>query len=523
MDIFWIGIAFICGMLVTRIKLPPLVGYLAAGALLAAYGYESGNALKEIAHLGVLFLLFTVGLHLRLRNILRTEVLGTSGIHLVFSTFIFAPIAFTFGYGATGSIIIGLILGFSSTVLTAKNLERRNEMGAFHGRVAIGILIFQDLVAIALLGLTSGEVPSPWSVALLGLPLIRPAIIKLAELITEEELHLLFSLMLAIGGGTLFDELGLSSELGALATGMLLSGHPVADELSEKLWGLKEAFLVGFFLEVGLAGLPGLQDFYLALIALVLLPVKALLFFGLLLLFKLRARTSFIATMSLTSYSEFTLIAGSVAASAGFIPVSVVVAFALLTALSFALNAPLVIWEERLWQRTEDWLVKFERNVRHPDQQTISLGSAEFLVVGMGNAGRAAYDLLKQQEKNVVGLDIDPARIQSNLAEGRRVIYGDIRDPELWENLDLSDIKSVILAIANYEAKVQATRFMRTNRYQGAIYALTMRESEHKVLQEAGASAVCLPITQAGRKLAELSLSDEISPGGLVLDANFRQ
>ncbi len=518
MDILWVGAAFIFGMLVSRIKLPPLVGYLAAGAVLSAYGYEAGAALHEIAHLGILFLLFTVGLHLRIKNIVRAEVLGTGGIHLLVSTALFAPLALAFGYGLAASIIIGLVLGFSSTVLTAKNLERRGELGAFHGRIAIGILILQDLVAVLLLGLTSGTTPSPWSLALLALPLARPGLVKLLKMSEEEELKLLFGLILAIGGGAIFEGLGLSSELGALLAGMLLSGHKVADDLSKKLWGLKEAFLVGFFLEVGLTGLPNLHEFYLALAALALLPVKALLFFVLMLAFKLRARTSFVATISLTSYSEFTLIAGTVASTAGLIPPGMVVAFAFLTAVSFALNAPLSIWEEKLWQKLETTLSRYERDVRHPDQQLLSLGSAEYLVVGMGNAGQAAYDRFRKDKRNVVGMDIDPARIERNLSEGRRVIYGDMQDMDLWDSLDLNNIRSVILAIGTQEAKVNATKYLRNNNFAGQILALTSRESEQQALKEAGASAVCLPIMQAGRKLAELSLSDEIDPGEISLN-----
>lgn len=403
MDILWVGVAFIFGMMVSHIKLPPLVGYLAAGVILGAYGYEAGTALHEVAHLGVLFLLFTVGLHLRLKNITRIEVFGTGSIHLLATTAIFIPVSLALGYDLSSSVIIGIVLGFSSTVLTAKNLERRGELGAFHGRVAIGILILQDMVAIALLGLTSGTVPSPWSLMLLGLPLLRPIVNKIVELSQEEELKLLLALMLAIGGGTLFEELGLSSELGALAAGMMLSGHEIAEELGEKLWGLKEAFLVGFFLEVGLTGMPGLQDFYLVLAALALLPVKSPLYFCLMLGFKLRARTSFITTISLTSYSEFTLIAGSVAASAGLIPPGVVMGLALLTAVSFALNAPLSMWENQLWAKLESKLITLERDVPHPDQQTISLGSANFLIAGMGNAGQAAYDLLKNKGKKCRG------------------------------------------------------------------------------------------------------------------------
>lgn len=507
MDILWVGLAFLAGMLVSKIKLPPLVGYLAAGGVLAYGGYEAGNMLHEIAHLGVLFLLFTVGLHLRFKNIIRPEVLGAGSIHLLITTAIFLPISFAFGYSLVPAVIISLVLGFSSTVLAAKSLERRRELGAYHGRVAIGILILQDMVAIVLLALTGGSSPSPWSLALLGLPLLRPAAIKLIELSEEEELKLLLALMLAIGGGSLFASLGLSSELGALVAGMLLSGHRQADELSEKLWGLKEAFLVGFFLEVGLSGLPSLNDFYLVLVGLLILPVKAVLFYGLFLAFKLRSRTSFLASISLTSYSEFTLIAGTVAASAGLIPQGVVIAFALLAAISFALNAPLAIWEEQLWARMESMLVRFQRDVKHPDQLAPSLGAAEYLVVGMGTAGQAAYDRLKSDDEQVVGMDIDPARIEENLKEGRRVVYGDMQDTELWRDLDLGDIKAVMLALGTPEAKVNATRLMREKGFGGNIYALTMREEEFNDLREAGASAVCIPITQAGRQLAELSLS----------------
>ncbi|MDX1670878.1 MAG: cation:proton antiporter family protein [Balneolaceae bacterium] len=521
MDVLWISSAFLLGILFSRIKLPPLVGYLAAGALLAAYGYESGPVLEEIAHLGVIFLLFTVGLHLRIKNIVRAEVIGAGGIHLIISTGLFMPVAMIFGYSLIPSLIIGLALGFSSTVLTAKNLERRNELGAFHGRVAIGILILQDLAAIVLLGLTSGTTPSPWSLGLLVLPLLRPAFIKLLDLSQEEELRLLFALLLALGGGALFKVVGLSSELGALVAGMMLSGHKGADDLAKKLWGLKEAFLVGFFLEIGLTGLPTINDLYFVVVLLMLLPLKAVLFFILMIAFKLRSRTSFIATISLTSYSEFMLIAGSVAVTSGFLPESIVIAMALLVAISFAINAPLANREEAIWERLDPFLTRFERDVRHPDQQIVSLGASEYLVVGMGNAGQAAYDRLKKEQQHVVGMDIDPARIQRNLTAGRRVVYGDMQDPDLWVDLDLSHIKSIMIAIGTPEAKVQATRLIRKSGFEGKIVALTMRPEEHESLRESGASAVCIPITQAGEKLAEFSLSDNLEDDSMTLNLEY--
>ena len=518
MEILWLGLAYALGMGVQALRLPPLIGYLAAGILLSAFSVDiNEEIIHQIGHLGVLLLLFTVGLHLRLKNIIRPEVFGAGGIHLAVSAIIFGFLAFAFGYDPVASLIIGVLLGFSSTVLAAKALEARGELGAYHARVSIGILILQDLVAIVILALTGGGLPSLWSLGLLALPFLRPLLIRLLTASGHEELQLLYGIILAIGTGTLFEVLGLSSELGALVAGALLSGHGAADELGEKLWGIKEAFLVGFFLEVGLAGLPNMEALVFSLVILALLPIKSVMFFFLLVGFKLRSRNSFMVTATLSSYSEFTLIAGVAAAAAGFIPESAIIVFALVTAASYAINAPISSGANQIWNKLEFKLLPFERDVKHPGQQVFNLGGANYLVMGMGQAGTASYEYLKERGHRVTGMDIDPAVLEENLKARRRVVYGDTQDPELWQNIDLSEVKAVILAVRNPEAKVQATKMMRENKYENDIYALTMRDDEHVHLREAGANAVCLPLKQAGQKLAELSISEEID-GSMSLE-----
>lgn len=506
MDIIWVGVAFIFGFTVSRIELPPLVGYLAAGLALAGWGYEPGEMLKEISHLGVIFLLFTVGLHIRIKNIVRIDILGVGITHLIISTAVFTPVCLWFGFDLQAAVIISITLGFSSTVLTAKNLEMRNEVGAFYGRTAIAILILQDLVAIALIAYTGGGMPSLWGLSLFAIPVLRPFLIRFLGAIREDELWMLFGLGLAMGGAYLFEFFNLSGELGALAAGMLLAPDERADKIGKKMWGVKEAFLVGFFLEVGLTGLPSVEDLYFIGALLLLLPLKSILFFSLFMFFRLRARTGFLATVSLTSFSEFTLIAGAVAISNGFLPGNTIVILGLLTAISYAINAPITINEEKIWKKWEDFLLRLERDVRHPEHQTLSLGSAEYLIIGMGNAGKAAYDKLKEQNKAVVGMDIDPERIERNLEKGRRVLYGDIQDTDLWSNLDLSKVQSVMIAMGNEQVKENATKTLRTMGFDGLIYVLTMREEEAEIMQKAGASAVSIPIKEAGERLAELSV-----------------
>ena len=505
MDIIWIGLAFLFGFAASRIQLPPLVGYLVAGLVLSIGGYEPGITLHEISHLGVIFLLFTVGLHIRIKNIFRLDIAGVSLSHMVISSIIFACVARLVGLSLPAAIVLAIILSFSSTVLTAKNLERRNELGAFYGRTAIAILVIQDLVAIALIAFTGGGTPSIWAFSLLALPFLAPLLIKLLGEIHDDEIWMLLGLGLALGGAALFEAFHLSEELGALAAGMLLAPDERAERVNEKMWSIKEAFLVGFFLEVGLTGFPDASGFSLLIVLVLLLPLKTILFFVLSTQFRLRSRTSFLASISLTSYSEFTLIAGAVAIQSGFLPSEILVVLGLLTAVSYAVNSPLSIKEEKLWNLWHDFLMKFERKVTHPEHQAVSLGDAEFLIVGMGNAGKAAYDKLKEKGKPVIGMDIDPNRIERNLAQGREVVYGDLQDRDLWINLDMENIKSVMIAMGTEPVKENATKTLRASGFEGLVYVLTMREEEAKIMQRAGASAISIPIKEAGERLAELS------------------
>lgn len=243
--------AFALGLLASRLALP-LVGYLVAGFLLAGTGIRGTAFLHQIAEIGVLLLLFSVGLKLRLKDLLDPRVLLSGGLHLG----LFATLAFLY----TKNLPLAIALGFSSTVLVAKVLEDKKELTSYHGRIALGILVFQDLVAVGLLTLYGGEGVSPWAALVLLFPLLRQGVAWLLEKSGHEELLVLFGLGMALGSGELFQHVGLSPELGALFTGALLSGHAKSAELTKGLWSLKEAFLVAFFLDIGLReGLQGLD------------------------------------------------------------------------------------------------------------------------------------------------------------------------------------------------------------------------------------------------------------------------
>jgi len=502
------------GLAASFAKLPPLVGYLGGGLALYGVGVTSSELLHEIGQVGVLLLLLAVGLHIRLRSVLRPEVLGAGVAHLALSSVLFTAVGLTFGIGIGAAVLIAVVLSFSSTVLGAKALEARNELEAYQGRIAIGILILQDLVAIALLVLGGLSSPSPWALLLLLAPVARPLLLNLLAASRHGELLLLYGLLLALGGGALFERLGMSSELGALAAGALLAGHPKSDELSEKLWGLREAFLVAFFLEIGLAGLPSAGGMLFVFVFLLLLPLKGVLYFLLLTLFRLRARTSFVVGVSLTSYSEFALIVGAATAGSGLIPDSSVGILALTVVLSFVVSAPLNRAVHSLYSRLESLLLRFERATEHPDETPQFLGSARSLVVGMGRTGTAAYEALYERRMSPVGLDSDPAKIEWHRREGRRVIYGDAEDPELLDHLDLDRLEAVIVAVPDFEARMRAVEGLRKRGFTGVIGTIGMYPEEEAPLREAGADLVRHPLSEAGFGLAEQSLELRVPARG---------
>jgi len=503
-EAIWISFAFGLGLLVKTIGLPPLVGYLAAGFVLSGLSaatditIQATEVLAHIAHLGVLLLLFTVGLKLKVRSIISPEVIGGSLLHFGITCLVFTPgLYLLMDLEWQTAFLLAVALSFSSTVLAAKVLEGKRELRAFHGRVAIGILIMQDLIALLVMSLAAGQTPSQWALIVFGLPLLRPVLFKLMDASGHDELLVLLGLLLALViGGLGFESVGLSSELGALVFGAMLASHPRSQELSKSLWSVKEIFLVGFFLQIGIGGLPDSEAVMFAVVAALILPLKGLLFFFLLLLFRLRARSGFLSALSLTNYSEFGLIVASVALPEWLVPL------ALTVALSFVISAPLNRFAHGLYEHWSDTLARFESQKRHPDEQPVSLGDTRVLVMGMGRTGTAAYDWLSASEPALMGLDSDPSKARKHHDEGRNVVFADAEDTTFWQSLDMPAVEAVILAMGDMEGKLIAARMLRKKGFEGYIVAHTQYADEANTIREAGANDAYLTMSETGVALA---------------------
>ncbi|WP_372964680.1 cation:proton antiporter [Marinobacter sp.] len=505
-EAIWISFAFALGLLIKGIGLPPLIGYLSAGFVLSALAAnpsvpispEPTEILAHIAHLGVLLMLFTVGLKLKLKSVISPEVIGGSLLHFAITCLVFTPgIYLIMDITWYVAFMLAVALSFSSTVLAAKVLENKRELNAFHGRVSVGILIMQDLIALVVMSLAAGQTPSQWALIVFGLPLLRPLLYKLLDASGHEELLVLLGMLLALVlGGLGFQAVGLSSELGALIFGAILANHPRSQELAKSLWSVKEIFLVGFFLQIGIGGLPGIDAIIFAIVAALVLPLKGILFFFLMLVFRLRARSSFLTSLALTNYSEFGLIVASIALPEWLVPLAITVA------LSFLVSAPLNRLAHPLYERLSRRLLPFESHRRHPDELPISLGDTRVLVMGMGRTGTAAYDWLSATESKLMALDSDMPKVTRHKAEGRNVVYADAEDNTFWEALHMPSVEAVILAMSDIEAKLIAARMLRKLGFTGYIVAHTMYPDEAERIREAGADETYLTMSETGVALA---------------------
>jgi len=208
-EVITISFAFFFGLAVRQIGLPPLVGFWRPGSPSIFFGPAlgmpeyTGETLNHVAHLGVLMLLFTVGLKLKLEQIAQPQVVGGALLHFAISVAVFTPgLKLFMGLDWNSALLIAIALSFSSTVLAAKLLEGKRELGAFHGRTAIGVLIVQDIIALVVLAVWSGQAPNIWALLVFGVPLLRPVLHKLLDFAGHDELLVLMGMMLSlvIGG-----------------------------------------------------------------------------------------------------------------------------------------------------------------------------------------------------------------------------------------------------------------------------------------------------------------------------------
>ena len=530
-DVAWIALAFVLGLLSRAVGLPPMVGFLATGFVLNLYGVASGEVLQKLSDLGITLLLFTVGLKLNLRTLARPQVWAVAGLHMAIAIvglvaamrlLALAGGPWTSGLGLAQSLLIAFALSFSSTVFVVKVLEERGATASLAGRIAVGILIVQDLAAVAFLAVSADAWPSPWALLLLLLIPGRRLLALVLERVGHGELLVLYSLLLALGGAEVFELVGVKGDLGALVLGVLVASHHKAEEVAATMFGFKNLFLLGFFLSIGLAGPLTMEAFLTGAAITPFVLVKSALFFGLFTRFRLRARTSLLASLTLANYSEFGLIVAALGVANGWLDAHWLIVLGTGVSLSCAVAAVLNAAAHRIHRRYRATWTRFERSERLADDRPLDIGGARIAIFGMGRIGTAAYDHMHRLHGGaVVGVDFDPHKVRRHRSAGRNVLLGDPRDGDFWDRVQSTQALAVVmLALPNRAAKLAVLDRIRDAAFGGRIAAAARFPDEIEAIREAGASILFNLSAEAGSGFAR-HVAAEIAPlghGGAALE-----
>jgi predicted Kef-type K+ transport protein len=514
-DLAFILAAFGLGFAAAVVRLPPLVGYLAAGFVLHSFGYETTEGIDLIADFGVYLLLFGIGLKLRLRTLARREVWAGAGIHVAVTSAVIGSLFL--GLGALGlplaagltpahAALVGFAFSFSSTVFAVKALEQRNESASLPGRIAIGILVVQDIFAVLFLTLAVDEPPSIWAIpVVIAVVGARPLYGWILDRSGHGELLILlgFALAIGVGAGT-FEQVGLKPDLGALVVGLTLASHRRAPELAEKLLGFKDILLVGFFLSIGLGGAPGPAAIGVAAVVLVLIPLKAGGYLVLLSRFRLRPRTAWHASATLANYSEFGLIVAAVGVEQAWLDQQWASAIAVAVAVSFAVAAPVDTARYTIYQRWSSWLARLQRHPIRTDDALIEPDDARVIVFGMGRVGAGAYDELVRRRGDVVlGVDRRDDTVAANQEEGRAIVRGDALDNDFWDRMRLHPgTELVVFAMGYHRANMEGVRRVKAFLPEVRIAASATFPDQVIELERAGVDVARNLYGEAGQGLA---------------------
>ena len=533
MDFTWIAInhsataliamVFALGFIAKQINLPPLVGFLIAGFVMKALGVEMIPGLHALADLGITLLLFTIGLKLDLRSLARPEIWGVSSLHMLIVIILVSLLIMLMtmlGLPMFADIslhtaaLLAFALSFSSTVFAVKVLEEKGELKSNHGRIAIGILIMQDIFAVIFITASTGKIPSPWAIAvLLGLIALRPLFIRILRRVGHGELLVIAGFILAMGGATLFELVSMKADLGALVMGMILARKERSSEMAASLLAFKDLFLISFFLSIGLTATFNMQVFWMALLLLLILPIKVLLYFALLTLFRLRARTSFLTSLGLANFSEFGLIVSAISYSNGWLSSEWLGVLAVAMSLTFIIASPLNIASHRLYAHMDKFITRFQRRVRLSSERIISTGNAEILVFGMGRVGTAAYETMRRKYGDIVlGVDNDAIVLQQHRQQGRKGIQGDGTDAEFWESLRADKVRVILLDMPKPEENLFAFQLLQDCGFSGKVAATAKYDDQVELLKQAGLDAAYNIYGEAGVGFAS-HVSDELCTG----------
>lgn len=461
-------------MIMRLLRQPLIIGYIITGLLVgpSLLGLvKSPETINLLGSFGVALLLFIVGLGLNprvIKEVGKVSVLTGLG-QVAFTTGIGYWIATLIGYDQVTAIFIGVGLAFSSTIIILKLLSDKKEQNKLYGKISIGFLLVQDIIAtIALLvvsatGTGTINYQDFLYILLKGLAvfvgvflvarfIVRPLSSFLAK---SQELLFLFSLAWGFGIATLFYELGFSVEVGALLGGVALATMPYAQEVGSRLRPLRDFFIIVFFIALGTRlNVNDIQAVLghaaiLSMFVLIGNPLLVLIIMGLLGHTK---KTSFKTSLSVAQISEFSLIFILLGAQYGKVSDQTVSLMMVIALITIAISSYMIIYADGIYKFFENYLHLFERKKVKPDRDRRT--NVEAVLFGYKKGGSEYVSVFKQLDKKYVVVDYDPETIDIMEKQNVPYLFGDATDLDLLDELNIAKIKFFVSVVTDYQSNI---------------------------------------------------------------------
>jgi len=506
-------IAAVVASIMRVLKQPLIVGHIISGLILGPYVFNaihSEEILETMSHLGITLLLFIIGLGLNPKVIKEVGKPATLiGLGQVTFTALFGfVVALALGFDSTSSIFIALALTMSSTIIILKILSDKKDTSKLYGKLSIGFLLVQDIVATLLLIFvsTSSEGGLPLADFLLvfgwlavigaGLVLVNHFILPRLERVFagSQEYLFLFTIAWGLGIASLVAMAGLSIEVGALIAGIGLSTQIYAQEAATRLRPLRDFFIVLFFIVLG-AGLqldaiatalgPALV---LSLFVLIGNPLIVLTIMGLLGYTK---KTSFKTALTVAQISEFSLIFILLAQETGRVSAEVVSIVTIVGLITIAASTYMMLYDDKIYSWFERYLKLFERReVKYHQEKT---NDADIFLFGFARGGHEFIKTFRKMKKRFLVIDYDPEAIEQLKHDDIAHEYGDITDPELLEEINIDNAKLVISTIRDYNTNLYLTDHIHQRNQDTIIIVHSETPAHAHELYGRGATYVMMP------------------------------
>jgi monovalent cation:proton antiporter-2 (CPA2) family protein len=476
-SVIYLLAAIVLVALSRRLGFGSVLGYLAAGIIIGPFGFGFIHDPVHILHfaeLGVVFLLFVVGLELQPSRlwVLRKMVFGLGSAQVIISAVVIAAITWSFGLGTTPAIVIGCILALSSTAFVLQMLAEKKELTTSHGRAAFSILLFQDLAAIPLIAIlpTLGAASSDGfdfaqagimfatiAALIVGGRLLLKPILQVAAGSKIPEIFTATALLVVIGAALLMQFAGMSMVLGAFIAGMLLADSEYRHQLEADIAPFKGLLLGLFFIAVGMSVNVGLlldSPGRILLIVAMLMAAKALVLVPLSRVFGMchaRAAMSLAAVMS--GGGEFAFVLFGIAARQRLIAAELIDELILAVAVSMLLTPFLYLLNESVAARLE--------RSEEPEYDDMDNPHNDVIIAGFGRVGQIVARLLAVFKTPFTALEIDSSQVDVVRRYGNVVHYGDASRLDILRAAGAEHAKVFVLAIDDVEASIRTAEAVR--------------------------------------------------------------